>query len=51
MLEFFERDFLMSMIQSKLSYPESHTGSLPSKILHLIYIEILCPSGSMERVT
>lgn len=51
MLEFFERDFLMSMIQSKLSYPESLAGSIPSKILHLIFVEILCTSGSMERVT
>lgn len=49
MLEFF--DFLMSMIQSKLSYPESLTGSFHSKILYLIFIEILRPNGSLERMT
>ena len=51
MLEFFERGFLMRMIQSKLSYPESLAGSFHSKILFLIFIEILRASGSSERVT
>lgn len=41
----------MSMIQSKLSYPESLAGSFHSKISHQVFTEILRPNGSSERTT
>lgn len=43
--------FLMSTTQSSLSCTESLAGSSHSKILRLIFIEIFCPSGFLERVT
>lgn len=48
---FFQRDFLMSTTQSNLSHTEGLAGSFHSKILYLIFIEIFCPNGSLERVT
>lgn len=45
---FREQDFLMSVIQSQLSYPESRAGSFREKILNLIFIEIFCPSCSFS---